>query len=245
MKIYRIALVLIAIFTSLSLVPLHGQGFEIRISDSHGKYDSLHIQSFNSDNKFVNQFSVKYEPKMVFKSKKSLSPGLYLLTGDTTAITDFIISDNKNQKFLITVLDSTITFTGSIENEANKAYVKQMYVFENQLRALDQEFAEMKNGGLPQYMMQVFVDSLISRANVINANKQAYQLQMVDSIKGRYFLRLFNLRLNFRRHFKNILETDCYTKGILPNIILIIILGLTIDYWQLLLRLISLPLLLI
>ena len=159
------------------------QGYEIKVSLNTKKYDSLHLKSFDGKKDFLDLQVLPFAKTVVFKGKKALEPGIYLLNGDTLGITEILISDSKSQQFTITEKDSVIKFVNSPENEANRQYMKDMMEFERRMYQLDVEFKEMQRSNLPQYMMQPFVDSLMARAMRIAEEKSAYQRQAAEQYK--------------------------------------------------------------
>ena len=78
------------------------QGYEIKVSLTTKRYDSLRLQAFDGKKEFKDLQVLPFAKTVVFKSKKSLDPGIYLLEGDTMGITEFLISDSKSQQFSIT-----------------------------------------------------------------------------------------------------------------------------------------------
>jgi len=159
------------------------QGYEIKLSLTTKHYDSLRLQTFDGKKEFKDIQVLPYAKTVVFKGKKSLEPGIYLLEGDTVGITEILISDSKSQQFSITEKDSVIKFMNSPENEANRQYMKEMLEFERRMYQLDVEFREMQKSNLPQYMMQPFVDSLMARAMRISEEKTAFQRSMAEQNK--------------------------------------------------------------
>ena len=162
---------------------LYSQGYEIKVSLTTKHYDSLHLQAFDGKKDFKDLQVLPYAKTVVFKGKKSLDPGIYLLEGDTVGITEILISDSKSQQFSITEKDSVVKFINSPENEANQQYMKEMREFDQRMYQLDVEFREMQSSNLPQYMMQPFVDSLMARAMRISEEKTAFQQSKVEQYK--------------------------------------------------------------
>lgn len=175
------------IFTILFLccfsLTLFGQ-MEITVKIPGKTTDSVRI--FGYDNgKQVQQYVQPYQPTVVFKDKQSLEDGIYWIMEDSLTLLDaFIISSPKNQKFTVTITDTGNTYTNSEENTLYHQYMKDIQSFDDQTAALDREFQEAQAGGFPQYMMQVFVDSLMAKARRISVAKNQYQLQMAEETKG-------------------------------------------------------------
>jgi len=164
----------------------HAQtGYQIRIHTEDIAADSLFVKSYDAKSKKFTPFlSLKFENNITIKDKTPLHPGIYVVETDSTIITEFLISDEKNQKFTFKISKEEILVEGSKENSANRAYMKKMLDFNRQLFVLDDEFREMQQKGLPQYMMQTYVDSLSVKFNRINAEKRAYQEQIAMENKG-------------------------------------------------------------
>ncbi len=171
-------MVLMLLFTTS-----YAQGYDIKVSLKTQKYDSLRLKSFDGKKDFVDLQVLPFAKTVTFKGKKTLEPGIYLLEGDTIGITEILISDAKSQIFSIVEKDSVVTFVNSPENEANQQYMAKMRDFEYRMYQLDQEFKEMQQSNLPQYMMQPFVDSLMARALRIGGEKADYQRQATQQYK--------------------------------------------------------------
>lgn len=179
MKNISLSLV-ICIFAGL----IYGKGFEINVNCSQVKYDSLYLLAYNGVSKYEKIYSVKYSEKSVFKDNKSLIPGIYILAGDTTALTQIFISDSKNQNFSIALHNSKVIFENSPENIAYMDYLGQLKQYSDQFQELDNNFNAIRRQGLPQYMMQTMVDSLIKSATIIMRNKEQYQREQIVKYEG-------------------------------------------------------------
>ena len=175
---------MVALMVSMFLFTVsYAQGYDIKVSLTSQKYDSLHLKSFDGKKDFVDLQALPFAKTVTFKSKKALEPGIYLLAGDTVGITEILISDPKSQQFSIVEKNDVVSFVNSPENEANQKYMAKMRDFEYRMYQLDQEFKEMQQSNLPQYMMQPFVDSLMARALRIGEEKAAYQQQTSEQYK--------------------------------------------------------------
>lgn len=174
-----LVLIVITIFTT----GVYAQGYEIKVSLNTKHYDSLHLKAYDGKKDFVDIQAMPFAKTVVFKNKKSLEPGIYLLQGDTIGITEILISDHKSQQISIIEKDSVITFVNSPENTANQQYMKDMRDFDRRMYQLDQEFKEMQQSNLPQYMMQPFVDTLMARAIRIGDEKTAFQHAKAEQYK--------------------------------------------------------------
>ena len=183
MKIKHIVCPMFTLLVMLfATVSLSAQGYEIKFSTTK-HYDSLHLKAFDGKKDFVDIQVLPYAKSIVFKGKKALEPGIYLLNGDSLGVTEILISDSKSQQFSIIEKDSVIQLVNSPENEANRQYMSDVKEFDKRLYQLDVEFREMQSSNLPQYMMQPFVDSLMARAIRIGEEKTAFQRQKSEQYK--------------------------------------------------------------
>jgi len=177
--------VLTLFFCTIIFISNAQSGYQIRIKTENINADSLFFKAYNiKSKKFVNFLAVKFENDMTIKDKTYLDAGIYVVEADSIILSEFLISDTKNQKFTISILKDDIKIDGSKENSANRAYMKQLFEFNRQLMALEDEFRQMQQRGLPQYMIQPFVDTLIRKADNITAEKRAYQEKMINENKG-------------------------------------------------------------
>jgi hypothetical protein len=159
-------------------------GYQIRIKTEEIKADSLFIKSYHvKSKKFTNFLSVKFENDITLKDKTPLDAGIYIIEVDSMLLSEFLISDTKNQKFTISFLKDDIKIEGSKENSANRIYIKQMMEFRMQERALDAEL-KMKQKELPAIMMQVVLDTFLVKFDRINVEKRAYQDEIINDYKG-------------------------------------------------------------
>lgn len=169
-----------------SCLSLFGQ-MEITIHIPEKSYDTIRIYGYQ-DGKPAQLYAQAYEPKLVFQDKKSLETGIYWIMLDSTTLLDaFVISTPKNQRFSVTISDTASIYTNSKENTRYHDYMKRIEDFDYQTNMLDVEFQQAQSGGIPQYMMQVFVDSLMAKAVRISVAKNQYQLQAAQENQG-YFL---------------------------------------------------------
>lgn len=145
--------------------------------------DSLKIQAFGKDYKMTTIYAQPYAASMEYKSKTSLEPGLYWMLGDSNLVDAFLISSSKGQKFSAVVDSSKITYTGSTENQRYHEYIDELQNYDNMMAKLNTEFQQAQ-ASLPQYMLQVFVDSLTARANRISKDKEAYQRKVMAENPG-------------------------------------------------------------
>ena len=130
-------------FILFATANLYSQGYEIKVSLTTKHYDSLHLQAFDGKKDFKDLQVLPYAKTVVFKGKKSLDPGIYLLEGDTVGITEILISDSKSQQFSITEKDSVIKFINSPENEANQQYMKEMREFDQRIAMTEFHFCDV------------------------------------------------------------------------------------------------------
>jgi hypothetical protein len=160
-------------------------GYQIRIKTEKLTADSLFIKSFDvKTKKFSDIHALKFENDITIQDKTSLNAGIYVIETDSLTLYEFLISDAKNQKFTISILEDDIKVEGSKENSANRAYMKQMLEFDRQLRALDAQFQQMQQQGIDKENMQLLVDTLVQKVNTIYADKKTYQEKIVAENKG-------------------------------------------------------------
>jgi len=159
-------------------------GYQIRIKTENIQADSLFVKAYHvKAKKFINFLSLKFESDITIKDKTPLDAGIYLIEADSVILSEFLISDAKNQKFTISILDDDIKVEGSKENIANRTYMKQMMEFNQQIRVLNTEFQE-KQKELPNSMMQVYIDSFLVKLDQINTEKKNYQEKIIRENKG-------------------------------------------------------------
>ena len=160
-------------------------GYQIRIKIESITADSLFIKSYHvKSKKFVHFLSAKFEKDITFKDKIPLNTGIYIIEADSTVLSEFLISDAKNQKFTFSFLENDIMIEGSKENKANRAYMKQMMEFRIKERALETEFQRMQQKGLPNTLMQNFIDTFFMKLGNLYVEKRAYQEKTMAENKG-------------------------------------------------------------
>jgi len=160
-------------------------GYQIRLKTENIVADSLFVKEYDvKSKKFLKFLAFKFEKDITIKNKVPLNTGIYVIDADSLILTEFLISDSKNQKFTISILKDDIKIEGSTENSANRAYTKQMFEFNRQQFVLEDEFRQIQQRGLPQYMMQPYVDSLAAKSEKIDAEKKIYQEKIIKENKG-------------------------------------------------------------
>lgn len=182
---------LISILFCLGLTLCHAQ-MEIKVKITPQKYDSLKIESHIKDKDKKVSFTQPFGPEVTFKDKKSLSPGFYWIVGDTSKVGSFLISNDKNQKFTVTITEDTVIYQGSEENTRNVEYISHIHSFGRRLNALDQEFKQAQ-ATMPQYMLKVVVDSLTVKAKRINKEQDEYQQSIAKQYEGTLFASIVQL----------------------------------------------------
>ena len=172
-------------FSALIFFSCAQPGYQVRIKTENIEADTLFVKSYDvQSKKFNNLYSLKFEKDVTIKDKTPLTPGIYIIEADSTILSEFLISDDKNQKFTVSILKDGVKIEGSKENIANQAYIKQMMEFKHRAKALDDEFKLMQQQRLPNYMMQSFVDTLTKKLNEIFAQQRAYQDKIIAENKG-------------------------------------------------------------
>jgi len=170
---------------AFTLTSFAQSGYQIRIKTENITADSLFIKSYHvKSKKFVNFLSVKFEKDITLKDKIPLNTGIYLIEADSTLLSEFLISDTKNQKFTLSFLEKDMVIEGSKENRANRAFMKQMVEFRLKERALETEFQKMQQKGLPNSVMQAYVDTFFIKISNLYAEIRAYQEKTVAENKG-------------------------------------------------------------
>ncbi|MCL2168224.1 MAG: DUF5106 domain-containing protein [Lentimicrobiaceae bacterium] len=177
---------IIALFLCLLMHTTFAQsGYQIRIKTEKIEADSIFIKSYHLKNKkFTNIIAVKFENDITIKDKTPLDAGIYIIEADSTLLTEFLISDSKNQKFTISFFEDDIKFEGSKENSANLAYMKQMMEFKIKEKELNAEFQEMQQKEMPNSMMQAYIDTFVLKLENMNVEKRIYQEKVIHENKG-------------------------------------------------------------
>ena len=163
-------------------------GYQIRIKTENIHADSLFIKSYDVKNKKFTKFlSLKFENDITIKDKTPLDAGIYIINADSTILSEFLISDAKNQKFTISILEDEIKVEGSKENSANRLYMKKMMEFSLQQKLLNAEFQQLEQKEMPNSMVQAVMDTLFIKLNSISTAKRAYQEKVIAENKGTLF----------------------------------------------------------
>ena len=169
---------------ALTFTSFAQSGYQIRIKTEKIQADSLFIKSYNvKSKKFTNLLSVKFTNDITLKEKTPLDAGIYIIEADSIMLSEFLISDAKNQKFTISFLEDDIKIEGSKENSANRAYMKQMREFDLQFKDLNTEF-QMKQREVPKSMMQSLLDTFVVKLDKHSAEKREYQEKIINENKG-------------------------------------------------------------
>ncbi len=137
-------------------------------------FDSIYVRS-EAKLQTKKHLSAPYGPTVTLQDKESLKPGMYEVFGDSTLLGLIIIPTEKNQKFSMQIDGKEVTFTNSKESTGYYDYQKGLQGYNRQLDSLNDLFRDAQNGGIPQYMMKVFVDSLSANARRINDEMRTYQ----------------------------------------------------------------------
>ncbi len=173
---------LFAIIALLIAIGAHAQS-EIKLQINNIRADSIKIQGFSKSRKMETVFAKPFSQELIFKSATPLEPGIFWVLGDSSLIDAFLISSEKGQKFTISIDTGKITYKGSTENTRYHEYVEDLQDFDMQMQKLNQEFTQAQRS-MPQYMLQVFVDSLTARANRVMSSKEAYQRKVIAENPG-------------------------------------------------------------
>ncbi|MCL2246430.1 MAG: DUF5106 domain-containing protein [Lentimicrobiaceae bacterium] len=159
--------------------------YQIRIKTDKIHADSLFVKSYDVKNKkFTNFISLKFENDITIKDKTALDAGIYIIETDSVVLSEFLISNAKNQNFTINILEDDIKVEGSKENSANRAYMKEMLEFSQQMKALNTEFQQVQQKDLPNSMMQAYIDTFVIKLDHLNSEKKNYQEKIIAENKG-------------------------------------------------------------
>ncbi len=162
----------------LTALPLAYGQTEIKLQLKNIRCDTVSIHAYNGEKKGHLVQTKPFAPELTFKNKARLEAGLYWVTGDSTVLCEFLLSPNESQKFTVYIDSDSVFFQNSAENTRNLEYVKRTGEYNRQFLALDQEFKEAQQT-MPKYMLKVFADSLTAKARRLNAERAAWQRQMV------------------------------------------------------------------
>lgn len=175
----RFKLLLVALFFTNIAFPQSN----ISIKFSDGQFDTVKISSF-APYQTKQVLQSPFSKSVTLLSNESLKPGMYNVLGDSTSLGVILIPSEKNQKFSITISNNEIVNTTSKETNLYYDYLEGIDKFNHQLDSLNKLFENARNGGLPQYMLRVFVDSLSANARRINNNMRNYQIATAQANKN-------------------------------------------------------------
>ncbi|MCL2291084.1 MAG: DUF5106 domain-containing protein [Bacteroidetes bacterium] len=177
--------ILTLFFCTIIFIANAQSGYQIRIKTENIHADTLFVKAYDAKSKRFTTFqALKFENDITIKDKTPLAAGIYILLADSTMLSEFLISDAKNQKFTFLFLKDDLKVEGSKENSANLAYTKQMMEFRRQEFVLQTEVRQAQQKGLPDYMLQVLADSLFKQYDNIYAERRAFQEKMINENKG-------------------------------------------------------------
>ena len=172
-------------FSALIFFSCAQPGYQVRIKTENIEADTLFLKSYDvKSKKFTNLYALKFGKDLTIKDKTPLPPGIYIIEADSAIISEFLISDDKNQRFTISMLKDGVKIEGSKENIANQAYIKKMMEFNLQKKALDDEFRLMQQRRLPNDVVKAFVDTLTQKLDEIFTEQRAYQEKIIAENKG-------------------------------------------------------------
>jgi hypothetical protein len=189
--------ILTLFFCTLIFASNAQSGYQIRIKTENIHADSLFVKAYDVKSKnFIPFQTLKFENDITIKGNLPLIAGIYIIEADSTVLTEFLISDAKNQKFTISFLNGEAKVEGSKENSTNRAYVKQMLEFRRQEIALEAEVKQAQQSGLPNYMLQTLADSIFKQFDKVYADKRAFQEKMIAENKGLLLASIIQSSLN-------------------------------------------------
>ncbi|MDR2972071.1 MAG: DUF5106 domain-containing protein [Bacteroidales bacterium] len=191
-------------------------GYQIRIKTENISADSLFVKAYNTkEKKYMNIYALKFGNDITIKDKTPLIAGIYVIEADSMIVSEFLISDAKNQKFTISLSEDDLYIDGSKENSANRAYMKKMFEFNKQLKEINDEFQKMQQKEMPNSMMQAFVDTFIAKFNFINDEKRVYQERIIKENKGQLLATIIQSSLEFppppQDYYRNRVKLFSYT----------------------------------
>ena len=170
-------------FISVITLPgIFAQGFSLTVNCQGIKADSIHLQQFDGKKDFSNVLSSVYTKQVTLKQKAILPAGYYRLMADTNYLFTLLISEEKKQQISVTVdFGSSVTFTGSDENQATWAYEQRTNQYGKAHNALYQQFADAQKT-MPEYMLQTLAERLQAQDAQISEEEEAYK----DSVSQAY-----------------------------------------------------------
>ena len=164
---------------------LNVQGFRIEVKTPDLPVDSLFIFVYSySKKQFRPVYGIKYASEAVFTDTNYLVPGLYLLNADSNNVLEFLISDNKHQRFSINIKSNAVVFDGSDENTANLQYTLSVREYDQQTKALDTIFQQIEQSNESFAEKQTRIDSIVLQYRAITRRKLDYQAKVVKENKG-------------------------------------------------------------
>lgn len=171
------------LFILLLLGSFYSQAqMEIRVRISDIKCDSVQLRSFDWERKSGIHLVQPYQSEVLFKSKTSLTPGMYWICADTNRIAAIVISKEKKQKLVANITNDSISFINSPESSSYLAYKQQKAQFAQKYQALDVEYQDVQK--LPAFMIQSAIDSLVARAQKLQKQDNDFTTTFMDANKG-------------------------------------------------------------
>jgi len=181
MRRLTLYLILVALWTNYS----NAQGFRIEVKTPDLPVDSLFIRCYDYNKKaFQRIYGIKYAAEAVFADSNFLRPGLHSINADTHILIEFLISDTNNQRFSIVLKNNDAVFYGSDENNANMLYMKKIREYNQQIALLNANYQKIQQSSEPFMEKQAKIDEIIRQSQAIDAQKLAYQAQVVEANKG-------------------------------------------------------------
>ena len=177
--------ILVLFFISVIALPeLFSQNFSLTLNCRGIKSDSLHLQTFDGRKEFHNVLSVPFARQATLKQKAMLPAGFYAVAADTTILFTLLISEEKRQQISVQVeFGSSVTFTGSDENNASIAYEQRITQYNTAHNALYQQYADAQKS-MPEYMLQTLAERLQAQDAHISEEEEAYKDSMAQAFQG-------------------------------------------------------------
>ncbi|MCQ2280446.1 MAG: DUF5106 domain-containing protein [Bacteroidales bacterium] len=181
----------------ISLLPYFvlAQGFTLTINADKVISDTLRLQTFqkvkitDANNKFEGKIlykdiiAVPCEKTTVFKLKKPLSAGYYQIAGKDGMVFPLLISNEKKQKITVSIKNDEIIFSGSVENQQNMDFQKQMDALREEQRNLNTQFDKAQTE-MSAYDLQKFAQKLQKKADSLGKIENAIKERFIGQNQG-------------------------------------------------------------
>ncbi|MCK9338808.1 MAG: DUF5106 domain-containing protein [Bacteroidales bacterium] len=183
------------------------QNFNIKIISNNLTCDSLFLKGFDGKKEFTNLISISYRSTATLKQKGSLPPGIYRMCADTAQLFEFLISNTKQQTFVVNIDNNgKLIFQNNDENNHYIAYLEQIKIFNHRFQEINQTFEDAQKT-MPQYMLQTLADNLIAKADQLTEEVTTYKQQLIKNNQGTLLASLVKLSFEIppapRHYYQN------------------------------------------